>query len=240
MSSIQNKLTKQILSEIMELSDKDKIPFYTKFFRANKGDICENDKILAIKVPELRKVIKKYYSILSLDEITFFFQSDFNEIRFFGQEVVSQKFFKTESIDEKKVYIDYMLNNIDYINHWNLVDNLYDIFSSFCWETKDYSILESLHKSDSIWRKRIAIVSNLFLIKKGKLDLAIKYIDDDLEHKHEYIQKACGWILREIGKKDEKKLILFLQQNNNRISSITRSYATEHLRKTFNIKELLQ
>jgi 3-methyladenine DNA glycosylase AlkD len=56
--------------------------------------------------------------------------------------------------------------------------------------------------------------------------------------KHEYIQKAIGWILREVGKKNEKILIDFLQTHWQNLSPTTKSYATEKLRLSYNTKVL--
>ena len=41
------------------------------------------------------------------------------------------------------------------------------------------------------------------------------------------MRKAVGWVLREVGKKDDAALRSFLDSNIARLSSITLSYATE-------------
>ncbi|MGL4759660.1 MAG: DNA alkylation repair protein, partial [Patescibacteria group bacterium] len=210
-------LTEKIKTEIFDLSRKDKIEFYTKFFRALPGDICEGDKLLAIEVPKLRKLIVKHYKDLSSEEIKDFINSEYNEIRFFGQQVVLTKFKKAKELDDKKFWIDFLLKNIKSINHWNLVDTIYSVFAEYCYLTNDYSILEDLHENESIWQKRIAIVSNLYLFKRGVFEYGIKYCQKDISHPHEYLKKATGWVLREYGKYNEKGLIEFLQNNKNQI-----------------------
>ncbi len=233
-------LINKIKSEINKLSNPPQIAFYTKFFRALPGDICQGDKLLAIKIPELRKVIKKYYFVMTLEDAKYFMDSEYNEMRFFGQEVILTKFNKAKAIDEQKILIEFLLANVNSINHWNLVDNCVSEIGQWCWQIQDFTILEQFHNSQSVWKKRIAIVSNIRLFKFGKFDLALRFIQDDLDYNHEYIQKANGWVLRELGKYNEKTLIEFLQFNKSRLPPITKSYATEHLRKTYNIPLLLQ
>jgi 3-methyladenine DNA glycosylase AlkD len=233
-------LIQTIKSEILSLSNKSLIPFYTKFFRALPGDICEGDKLLAIKVPLLRKIIVKYWKEMAVEDCKYFMDSEYNEMRFFGQEVLLTKYRKTNNLDDKKKYMDYFIANIRSVNHWNLVDNCSGDIGKWCWNLQDFSQLELFHNSESIWERRIAIVANIVLIKKGEYDLALQYILNGLQDKHEYIQKANGWVLRELGKKNEQLLITFLKQNKSTIPSITKSYATEHLRKTYDIKNLLK
>jgi 3-methyladenine DNA glycosylase AlkD len=234
-------LPNQIIDEITALSEPSKIPFYTHFFRADKGDICHGDKFLAIKVPELRKLIKKYYKELELDQLGVFLDSPYNEIRFFGQQIVHEKFKKARSLDEKKLYVDYLTKHIASINHWNLVDTVCDVFGKYCLEIGDFAMLEKFSVDESIWIRRIGIVSCLSLVKTKHADytpLVLEIISNNIGQTHEYIHKAMGWILREIGKYDEKVLIEYLQERWIELAPVTRSYATEKLRLTRDTKAM--
>jgi 3-methyladenine DNA glycosylase AlkD len=236
-----NKLTDQINSEIKSLSEPSKIPFYTHFFRADPGDICYGDKFLAIKVPAIRKLIKKYYNDLELADLESFLDSPYNEIRFFGQQIVREKFLKARSLDEKKVYVDYLSLHIASINHWNLVDTVSDVFGKYCLEIGDFTMLERFSVDLSIWIRRIGIVSCLSLVKTKHYNytpLVLNIITSNIGQTHEYIHKAMGWILREIGKYDEKVLIDYLQDHWIELAPVTRSYATEKLRLTRDTKAM--
>jgi 3-methyladenine DNA glycosylase AlkD len=227
-----------ILSEIHSLSQSHKIELYTKFFRASKGDICENDKILAIPVPALRKLVKKYYKLLSNQEIVIFLKSEYNDIRFFGQQVIVAKYRHCDNIDEKYELLAFLDQHIYSVNHWNLVDALADIFGKFALETQDFIFINKYRYSNSIWTKRLSIVACLTLVKRDILQPALDIIQEHIAFPHEYIHKANGWILREISKKNEKIIIDFLKKNWPNIPSVTKSYATERLRKTYDIKAL--
>jgi 3-methyladenine DNA glycosylase AlkD len=234
-------LTDQILQEIHSLSRPDQIPFYTHFFRADKGDICYGDKLLAIKIPELRKLVKKYYKFLELEDLIVFLESEYNEIRFFGHQIVSEKYKKSQSIEQKEILIKFLTKHISSINHWNLVDTISDLWGKYCLEIYDFDIIKKFSIDKSIWVRRIAIVSCLQLIKtknKEYLPLIIQILQNNIDHKHEYIHKAMGWILREVSKTNEDLIIAFLQQNWSKLPSVTRSYSTERIRKTRDIKVL--
>lgn len=70
----------------------------------------------------------------------------------------------------------------------------------------NYDTLHTFTKSKNIWKRRIAIISTHCFIKNGlfkhTLNMAKTYIND----KGPLIHKATGWMLREIGKKNESVL----------------------------------
>ena len=64
-----------------------------------------------------------------------------------------------------------------------------------------------------------------------------------LDDKHDLIQKAVGWMLREVGKRvDRELLIRFITEHAHEMSRVTMSYATEHLENTERVyyRSLLQ
>ena len=64
--------------------------------------------------------------------------------------------------------------------------------------------------SSNMWEQRIAIVSTLMLIREGQFDDTMKLAEMFLNTKHDLMQKAVGWMLREVGKRDERCLREFL------------------------------
>ena len=89
----------------------------------------------------------------------------------------------------------------------------------------------NLASSQSLWERRIAMVSMMYFIKNGEFALPFQIIEILKTDKTDLIQKAVGWMLREIGKKNERKLMIFLNRNIKVIGPITRSYACEKLSK---------
>lgn len=228
-------MASKIYTELLALENPEKVGLYTQFFRANKGDICYGDRFLAAKIPEIRKLVKKYYKQLDFKDLSEFLNSPYNEIRFFGQQVICQKYQKQDFL---KAY-NLLALNIKSINHWNLVDTVASTFADFAIKTQDLSDLRAFAVSTNFWARRIAIVACISFVKTSTFEEFVFWVfDQNKTYKHEYIQKALGWALRKMGKSSEQNLINYLKENWQILSPITKSYATEHLRKTLNIKIL--
>ena len=128
--------------------------------------------------------------------------------------------------DKEKAVKSYF-KNIKYINNWDLVDlSAYKILGDFFFE-KDKKELEALLYSDSIWEKRIAMVSTYGFIQKGDTKTTFKYARILLGEEHDLIHKAVGWMLREAGKKDKKALIDFIEKNYKKMPRTTLRYSIE-------------
>jgi 3-methyladenine DNA glycosylase AlkD len=81
--------------------------------------------------------------------------------------------------------------------------------------------------SKNLWSRRISIVSTFYFIKNNDLDDTFKISQILIKDKHDLIHKAVGWMLREAGKRDKKRLKTFLSDNREKISRITLRYAIE-------------
>jgi 3-methyladenine DNA glycosylase AlkD len=101
-----------------------------------------------------------------------------------------------------------------------------DILGEYIYD-KDRSVIYELAESDSLWEQRIAIVSTWAFIKRGDFEftfrLAVRYIN----HPHDLIHKATGWMLREVGKVDKESLTEFLEEYADQLPRTTLRYAIE-------------
>ena len=81
----------------------------------------------------------------------------------------------------------------------------------------------------TLTERRIAIVATQHLIRnhdfKDTLRLAVTLIDDDEDLMH----KATGWMLREVGKRDERVLRRFLDKYAHRLPRTALRYSLERL-----------
>ena len=93
--------------------------------------------------------------------------------------------------------------------------------------TGDYSAIRLLSESEEMWERRIAVVSNLSLIRKGKIGLAIEVVEKLLFNEESLMHKANGWILREVGKKNNEALIGFLDKYSATMPRTTLRYSLE-------------
>jgi len=197
----------------------------TFFFKTTEGQYGEHDRFIGVTVPVLRKIAQSYYN-LSMDNLSRLIASEFNEERFLALIILINKYQKA-SDNGKKVFYEFYLDNMRYINNWNLVDaSAHHIIGAYLWDKeKDY--LFNLAKSEILWERRIAIVATWYFIKKNELKTTFEIAKLLLKDKQDLIHKAVGWMLREAGKKDEKQLINFLNKHVLQMPRTTVRYAIE-------------
>ncbi|MCL2389754.1 MAG: DNA alkylation repair protein [Elusimicrobia bacterium] len=219
-----NTLNK-VIKELMSMEDKASAEHCLRFFKCGKGEYGEGDMFLGLTSPQIKAISKKYYNTLTLAEIEKLLQNKYHDARAAALSMLVERFEK--GIDTKKIFNLY-LKNVSYINNWDLVDiSCYKIVGRFVYENKCYSVLDKLANSGHLWSERIAIVSNMYLIKRGEFakikEFAVKFIN----HKHDLIHKAVGWLLREMGKKDEVELCVFLDKYAKKMPRTALRYAIE-------------
>jgi 3-methyladenine DNA glycosylase AlkD len=97
---------------------------------------------------------------------------------------------------------------------------------------KDRKILYELAKGESMRKQRVAIVSTMTFVKKWEFDDTLKISEMLLNHEHDLIHKAVGWLLREVWKKDVKVLKNFLDKHTNQMPRTMLRYAIEKLNES--------
>jgi 3-methyladenine DNA glycosylase AlkD len=219
----------RIKEELKERVEPGKAEILSRFFQAFPGGYGEGDEFIGVRVPEQRKVAKKYYRDIPLVEAEMLLQEKIHEYRLTALFILCYRFAKTCTEEEREKIVDLYLDNLDYVNNWDLVDaSAEKILGPFLLE-KDKKLLFQLAESGYLWRQRAAIISTFYFIKHGRyketLELAKKY----LTHEHDLIHKATGWMLREIGKRDFPTLYSFLMGHSRQMPRTMLRYAIEKL-----------
>lgn len=197
----------------------------TRFFKTATGEYANHDRFLGVRVPDLRRIAKSF-NHLDFDEISVLLSSKYNEERFFALVLLISKY-KNEKDDVYNFY----LNNIHSVNNWNLVDlSAHLIVGDYLKYKKDKSILIKLSKSKDLWERRISIVSTLSFIKAGDFEYTFLIAKSLLVGEHDLINKAVGWMLREISKIDAACFKEFMFENQEKMSKTTYAYATERVK----------
>ena len=199
------------------------------FFKTGRGQYGYGDVFLGVKVPETRIVAKKFNE-LNLKDLKKLLSSKIHEERLCALLILVEQYKKSDS-KNKKVIVDFYLQNTQKVNNWDLVDLSADNILGNYLIDKDKSVLYELVKSQNLWERRISIVSTFAFIRNNKFDDTIKISEILLNDKHDLIQKAVGWMLREIGKRDKNVLIKFLNKNYKKMPRTMLRYAIERLDK---------
>lgn len=219
----------QVQRDLLKLSNPRKAQVLSGFFKTGKGQYGEGDVFLGISVPDQRKVAIKHKN-LSLEQIQNLLLSKIHEYRLTALLILVQKYNKSDNKTRKKIF-DFYIRNIKNINNWDLVDlSAENILGDYLFD-KDKKLLYLLAKLDNLWEKRISIISTFYFIKNKQYKDALKISQILLGDKHDLIHKAVGWMLREIGKRDQKTLEDFLKKHLKKISRTALRYAIEHFSK---------
>lgn len=195
-----------------------------RYFKAGPGGYAYGDQFLGLTLIDVRNAVKKYKDI-SFDELDKLIQNKYHEARTTAISICVEKYKK-----EPKAVFDFYLAHTDWINNWDLVDISADkIVGAYCYAQNDFRPIKKLAASGHLWSERIAIISTMYLIKRGEFELTKELAVKFLKHKHDLIHKAVGWMLREIGKMDEHELTSFLDQYAGKLPRTALRYSLEKL-----------
>ncbi|MPS74800.1 MAG: DNA alkylation repair protein [Chryseobacterium sp.] len=219
------------IKQVLEiLSIPEKAEFFPKFFKTGKGEYGEGDIFIGVTVPDQRSVAKEFYNRISLRELSELLSSKIHEHRLTALLILVYKFEKTKDRIQQKEIIDFYLDHTKHINNWDLVDtSCYKILGRYCFENQDSKILEKLSDSKDMWEMRMAIVGTMHHIKKGQFELTKTFALKNLRHPHDLMHKANGWLLREMGKRNETELLDFLDLHYKEMPRTCLRYAIEKL-----------
>ena len=211
--------------ELERYSDKNKAKALQRFFKTAPGEYAEGDIFAGINVPVLRVLAKKYQR-LPFNETLKLLRSCVHEERLLALLIFILKYREADLRTKEKIYKIY-LKNTKYINNWDLVDVTAKYIVGDYLYDKDRKMLYQLARSDSLWERRIAILSTFHFIEKGDnkdtLFIARALISDE----HDLIHKAVGWMLREVGKRNIRAEEEFLDKYHSRMPRTMLRYAIE-------------
>jgi len=215
--------------ELRKLGNKKKAKLLQRYFKTGKGEYGEGDIFLGIVVPKQREIAKKYYS-LNMKQLKKLIDSKIHEERMIALFILINKY---KTTNHKKIIFHFYIKNTNRINNWDLVDLSAPKLVGTHLLDKERSILYKLAKSESLWERRIAIISTFEFIRHNDFKDTLKIAKILCQDKHDLIQKAVGWALREVGKKGEegKKLEIKFLKENKPLPSVLFSYATEKFSK---------
>ena len=214
-----------ILLQLKERADPSIAKQTERFFKTSQGQYAHGDLFLGLPVPVLRKKAKACQD-LPLSEIKHLLYNQYHEIRLLSLFILVLKFSKSTQTEKEKIYLFY-LENIKKINNWDLVDSsAYFIIGPWL-QDKPRKILFSLADSQLLWSRRIAIISTFHFIKNNDFSDTLKLSALFLNDPEDLIHKAVGWMLREIGKRDQTELKYFLSTHYKNMPRTMLRYSIE-------------
>jgi 3-methyladenine DNA glycosylase AlkD len=214
-----------IRRRLQDLADKKTAKILQGFFKTGPGQYGEGDIFIGIKIPPLRKLAVEFQDA-PLKTVETLLKSKIHEERTLALMILVRQFARGDEERRERIY-NFYLKQSRYINNWDLVDGSAPyIVGPFLWK-RDRRQLYVLARSASIWERRMAILSTLYFIRQNDFADALKISELLLTDKHDLIHKAVGWMLREIGKRDQAVEEAFLKTHYRKMQRTMLRYAIE-------------
>ena len=218
-----------MLQDIKKMLQKKASPVKAKllagFFKTGKGQYGEGDVFLGVMVPETRKVAL-HFKHASLKDLHALLSSAFHEERLCALFILVHQFQHADASHQKKL-VDFYLKHAGKVNNWDLVDLSAPKLLGAYLLSKPRKKLFSLAQSKNLWKRRIAVLSCFAFIKENDFKDAFAIAEFLLQDPHDLIHKAVGWMLREIGKKDQPAEEHFLKKHAKHMPRTMLRYAIE-------------
>lgn len=176
-------------------------------------------------VPNTRIVAKRHKDA-PFEVMAELLQSEWHECRLCALLMLVERFKKCDESGKKEIF-DFYLTQTTRINNWDLVDLSAPGIVGEYLKDKPRDVLYRLADSALLWDQRIAVVSTYTLIKNNDFIDILALSERLLYHKHDLMQKAVGWMLREMGKRDKDLLVQFLEKYCKTMPRTTLRYAIE-------------
>lgn len=194
----------QLREKMREQASPQRAESNAWFFKTGPGEYGEGDQFIGLTVPQLRLFSKQYRS-LTLPEIESFLHSPIHEERLLALFILVGQYQKASDTQKKTLFTFYM-SHTTYINNWDLVDCSASHIVGPYLDGKGTAVLLKLAHSKIIWERRIAMIATLSYIVAGRSTEALEIAEVLVNDRHDLIQKAVGWMLREVGKRCGKEI----------------------------------
>ena len=223
------RTARQVEKTLREKINPEKAAFYPRFFKTGKGEYGEGDKFLGVVVPDQRAIARQSRGI-PLDELEKLLDSKWHECRLTSLYILADQYSRAKTESERKEIYQFYIRKIDQVNNWDLVDaSCHKIVGPYLWERGRQPLIR-MAKARHLWKNRIAIVSTYYFIKRDDLGTTLDVAGILVDHPHDLIHKAAGWMLRELGKQNEPLMLGFLREYPDMPRTMLR-YAIEKLPK---------
>jgi 3-methyladenine DNA glycosylase AlkD len=199
--------------------------FLLGFFKTAPGQYGEGDVFIGVRVPATRK-LAKMSDALSRGDVLALLRSKFHEERLLALIILVRRFERGTPEAREEIFKTY-LRERKWINNWDLVDVSAPKIVGAWLLDKSREVLYGLAASKVLWDRRIAVLSTLAFIRKGEHADTVRLCEGMLGEKQDLMHKACGWMLREMGKTNQAVLVKFLEAYAAKMPRTMLRYAIE-------------
>lgn len=201
-----------VKNTLLALEQPERASFAARFFQVRPGHYGEGDQFLGLSMPQQHAVAKQFLH-LPPDETEQLVRDPYHECRMTALLIWVYQARKSGLTTRADLADRYVANRRS-VNNWDLVDSSSPaILGEYLLHT-DRSPLYELAEEDHLWTQRIAMVATLAFIRKGQFADTFTLAEQFIQRKrHDLVDKAVGWMLREVGKRNLDALEEFLHDH---------------------------
>ncbi len=215
----------KLKSDLRAVALPEKAAFFPRFFKTGPGEYGEGDQFLGVKVPEQRKIAKRYQR-LPLDQVSLLLDSPFHEERLTALFILIHQFLKGSEREQEQIF-DLYVEKRARVNNWDLVDSSAHHILGAWLEHRNRDLLDQWARQGGLWERRIAIIATFRYLRQNEFADSLRIAEILLEDDHDLIHKAVGWTLREVGKRDLEVEKAFLEAHGPKMPRTALRYAIE-------------
>ncbi|NMO02194.1 DNA alkylation repair protein [Gordonia sp. TBRC 11910] len=215
---------------LAELADPKRAVSSAGFFKTGPGEYGEGDEFIGISVPAQRKAAKRFRGI-DADEIDVLLDSPVHEHRLTALIIMRTEFEKAATSD-REFWVRRYCAAVDRgrVNNWDLVDSSAGIVGDWAVAQENSKLLLDYAEQEDLWRRRVGVVGTYSYLTAGDGSATLAVAPLVVDDRRDLIQKALGWMLREMGKRVDRELLTgYLDVHAAQLGRTALSYATEHL-----------
>ncbi|MFI1096084.1 DNA alkylation repair protein [Streptomyces sp. NPDC020917] len=189
-----------------------------------------DDELLGVRVPLLRGLARAYRD-LGTGAVDALLRSSVHEERFAGLLVLAEQV-RTARGADRRALVDFYLARTGCVDNWDLVDgSAHVVLGPWLVDgpPDGPQVLDRLAASSRLWDRRIAVIATLALIREGCFEPTFHLALTLRQDREPLIHKALGWMLREIGRRDEPLVVAFLDRHLAGLPRVTVRHAAERL-----------
>lgn len=224
----EDRSVDRIRAALDAASDPSTAEASARYFQVRPGGYGEGDHFIGLTMGTIRSIVapSRQIPFVAADWLDLL-RSPTHEHRLAALVIMSERAKRGGDRERELLYRTYLVNT-DVIDNWDLVDVSAGPVVGGWLLGRDHRPLDRLVGSASIWERRIAVVSTQRFIGAGHTEDTYRLAVALLDERHDLIQKALGWMLREAGKRvDAGELRGFLDEYAARLPRTTLRYAIE-------------
>jgi 3-methyladenine DNA glycosylase AlkD len=216
------------LGELKKHSSEAEAEKNKRFFR---NEHVKTNKVLGIRMATVFSLAKSFVD-MPLKEIEKLLDNNYYEARLGAVSIMDFRARQKKLPEqERKQLFDLYIKKHDRINNWDLVDRSAPwVIGGYLFD-KPRTILYKLARSKNVWERRTAIVSTYYFIRQDDIEETFKIAALLVHDTHDLIHTAVGGWIREAGKRDQKRLLDFLDKHAANMPRLMLRFAVEKLDK---------